>query len=80
MSAALERLTRRERQMLDALVQGKTDKEIASALGISPKTVSFHLCNLYRKLGVPNRRAAREKFATKPKNTPIHAKPGSLSS
>jgi DNA-binding CsgD family transcriptional regulator len=46
--------------MLDALVQGKTDKEIAAALGISPKTVSFHLVNLYRKLGVPNRRAARE--------------------
>lgn len=60
MSAALTRLTRRERQMLDALVQGKTDKEIAAALGISPKTVSFHLVNLYRKLKVPNRRAARE--------------------
>ncbi len=60
MSAALTRLTRRERQMLDALVQGKTDKEIAAALGISPKTVSYHLVNLYRKLGVSNRRAARE--------------------
>lgn len=46
--------------MLDALVQGKTDKEIAAALGISPKTVSYHLVNLYRKLGVSNRRAARE--------------------
>ena len=79
MSAALTRLTQRERQMLDALIQGKTDKEIASDLGVSPKTVSFHLGNIYRKLGVPNRRAAREKVATKPKNPPIHAKLGSFS-
>jgi len=42
-------LTRRERQVLDGIAQGLSTKEIALALGISPKTVEFHRSNLLRK-------------------------------
>jgi DNA-binding CsgD family transcriptional regulator len=42
-------LTRRERQVLDGIAQGLSTKEIAQALGISPKTVEFHRSNLLRK-------------------------------
>ena len=42
-------LTRRERQVLDQIAAGRSSKEIAAALGISPKTVEFHRSNLLRK-------------------------------
>jgi DNA-binding NarL/FixJ family response regulator len=37
------------------LVVGKANKEIASALSCSPKTVEFHIKNLFRKVGVSSR-------------------------
>ncbi len=40
------------------LDQRLTNKEIARALGISPDTVRQHTVNIYRKLGVKNRRQA----------------------
>jgi len=45
-------LTERESQVLELLVQGKTNKEIALELGISPKTVSVHRSSLTMKLGI----------------------------
>jgi len=51
-------LTRRETQMLDFLATGKSNKEIARDLGLSPNTVKTHLANLYEKLGVRNRTQA----------------------
>lgn len=42
-------LTRREAQVLKQIRQGHSTKEIAAALGISPKTVEFHRTNLLRK-------------------------------
>lgn len=45
------RLTEREGEVLRLLVQGKTNKEIALELGISPKTVSVHRSSLMMKLG-----------------------------
>ncbi len=54
----LERLTPRERQVLELLVEGKTNKEIAATLVISPNTVKRHLQAIFHKLGVTTRAAA----------------------
>ena len=48
-------LSNREKGVLAQLVSGKSNKEIAEALGISDKTVKNHLWKVYRKLGVGNR-------------------------
>jgi DNA-binding NarL/FixJ family response regulator len=49
--------TARERVMLECLAQGLCNKEISAAVGISEPTVKFHLKNIFRKLGVHDRRA-----------------------
>jgi DNA-binding NarL/FixJ family response regulator len=51
-------LTAREITMLKALARGLSNRAIGQELWISQPTVKFHLRNLYRKLGVPNRLAA----------------------
>jgi DNA-binding NarL/FixJ family response regulator len=48
-------LTRREVQIIGALVDGQTNKDIAQTFGISEYTVKHHLTNIYDKLGVYNR-------------------------
>ena len=48
-------LTRREREILDHVVAGRTYAEIAESLVISEKTVSSHLSNLLRKTGTRSR-------------------------
>jgi two-component system, NarL family, nitrate/nitrite response regulator NarL len=48
-------LTRREVQIIGALVDGQTNKDIAATFGISEYTVKHHLTNIYDKLGVYNR-------------------------
>jgi DNA-binding NarL/FixJ family response regulator len=57
-AAAQYDLTRRELEVLRLLVEGRSDREIAEALFISPKTVGTHVVNLLGKLGVPSRAAA----------------------
>jgi DNA-binding NarL/FixJ family response regulator len=47
-------LTDRERQVLQLIVEGNSNKEIALSLGISPKTVSVHRTNIMSKLDVQN--------------------------
>jgi DNA-binding CsgD family transcriptional regulator len=54
----LHRLTAREREVLVLLTDGATDREIAAALVISPRTASIHVGNILAKLDVPNRGAA----------------------
>jgi DNA-binding NarL/FixJ family response regulator len=54
----LSRLTPREREVLEHLATGATNKAIAGELVISEKTVSVHVSNLLAKLGVENRGAA----------------------
>jgi DNA-binding CsgD family transcriptional regulator len=51
-------LTQREREVLHWLGGGKTDRDIAAILGISPRTVHKHLQRVYEKLGVETRTAA----------------------
>jgi DNA-binding CsgD family transcriptional regulator len=53
-----EPLTARERDVLQWLANGKTDRDIAQILTISPRTVHKHLQRIYEKLGVENRTAA----------------------
>jgi DNA-binding NarL/FixJ family response regulator len=53
-----EPLTSREREVLELLGQGLSNKLIASELHISEHTVKFHLSSLYAKLGVNNRAEA----------------------
>jgi DNA-binding NarL/FixJ family response regulator len=48
-------LTKREMEVLQLVVQGKTNQEVALDLGISDKTVEKHLENVYSKLGVASR-------------------------
>lgn len=51
-------LSPREMEVLQRLSAGLSNKEIAQALSISPRTVEFHLNNLYGKLGVSSRTEA----------------------
>jgi len=51
-------LTQREAEVLRLLAEGRSDREIAAELYISPKTVGTHVSNLLGKLGVPSRAAA----------------------
>jgi DNA-binding CsgD family transcriptional regulator len=48
-------LTRAEERVLRLISQSKTNREIASALGISPATVKRHIENILRKLQFRNR-------------------------
>ena len=51
-------LTPRERVVLDQVARGSGNKQIAAALGISERTVKFHIASLFTKLGVSNRTEA----------------------
>lgn len=48
----LNALTPREREVFDLVIQGQQYREIAGALGISPRTVEVHRARLMEKLGV----------------------------
>jgi DNA-binding CsgD family transcriptional regulator len=56
-SLSVDDLTRRQRDVLDLIIQGKSNKEIARILGLGVGTVKIHVAALFRKLRV-NRRAA----------------------
>lgn len=49
---ALSSLSPREREVLDELVRGHYNKNIADHLGITPRTVEFHRANIFEKMGV----------------------------
>ena len=55
----LDRLTQRERQILELIAQGKANKEIAVALGVEVSTIKTHANNLFTKLQCANRREAQ---------------------
>jgi DNA-binding CsgD family transcriptional regulator len=52
------RLTTREREVLDWLATGKTNRDIADIIGAKRRTVEKHLEHIYEKLGVETRTAA----------------------
>ena len=49
-------LTASERRVADLAAGGETNRDIAQALYVTPKTVEVHLSNAYRKLGIRSRR------------------------
>ncbi len=48
-------LSPRELQVADQVAQGRTNKQVAAALFLSPKTVEYHLKHIYGKLGIGSR-------------------------
>jgi DNA-binding CsgD family transcriptional regulator len=48
-------ITQREREIVDLILEGRSNKEIESALFISPHTVKNHIYNVYKKLGISSR-------------------------
>ncbi|MFZ0706126.1 MAG: response regulator transcription factor [Candidatus Korobacteraceae bacterium] len=58
-------LSDRERQVLELLVAGRTNKEIGSELGIEERTVKLHISRLMQKIGVDNRIALSVYAVTK---------------
>ena len=55
-------LSARELDVLRLLAEGLTDREIATALAISPRTVESHVSSVLRKLGVRNRAEAAQRY------------------
>lgn len=51
-------LTSKERHILEMVSQGKSNKEMAKLLGITPETIKGHMKNIFAKLGVNNRAQA----------------------
>jgi DNA-binding NarL/FixJ family response regulator len=48
----VESLTPSERRVAEMAAEGPTNREIAQALFVTPKTVEVHLSSVYRKLGI----------------------------
>ncbi len=51
-------LSPREKEVIRFLIQGRSNREIAEAMGLSINTVKFHLKNIFGKLGVASRKEA----------------------
>ena len=56
-------LTKREKEILSYLLDGKTNKEVSLILDISLNTVNNHVANIYEKSGVKNRVELVNKFS-----------------
>ncbi len=54
-STPAERLTKRELQIVTAIVEGSSNKDIGQQFGLSQQTVKNHLSHIFDKLGVSNR-------------------------
>ena len=54
-STPVDALTQQELAVARLVLGGATNREAAAALFVSPKTIEFHLANVYRKLGVRSR-------------------------
>jgi DNA-binding CsgD family transcriptional regulator len=59
-------LTPQEAQIASMVAEGRTNKSIATALFLSPKTIEFHLGHVYRKLDVENRTQLARSLLTTP--------------
>jgi DNA-binding CsgD family transcriptional regulator len=65
-----ELFSQRESEVIAHLLKGESNKQIASALGVSVSTVEFHLGNIYTKLGINSRAEAILKLSeNKPGNS-----------
>jgi DNA-binding NarL/FixJ family response regulator len=64
-----EGLSRREREILEALCQGYSNQDIAGRLSLSIETVLWHLKKIYERLHVSSRTEAMAKFMSTSKTT-----------
>ena len=62
-SASRDELTPAERRIAELVAAGQTNKEVASALYLSDRTVEGHLTSIYRKLGVRSRAELARTFS-----------------
>ncbi len=62
-ATTLNDLTPQELQIALSLADGRTTRETAAALFLSPKTVEYHLRNVYRKLAIGSRSELKDKMA-----------------
>ena len=60
---AIIQLTKREIEVLQLVLEGKSSKEVASTLCCSKRTIDFHLAKVYDKLDVSNRVQAMRRVA-----------------
>lgn len=58
MQAVAGTLTERETEVLELMIDGQTNREIAKRLYMSPKTASVHVSRIIMKLGAANRTQA----------------------
>ena len=58
-----ESLTKRQCEVLDLIVLGKSNKAIAEALGLTPGTVKMHMSRIFKVLNVKNRTEAARKYS-----------------
>jgi len=58
--STLGQLTPQELQIAMLLADGRTTRETAASMFLSPKTIEYHLRNVYRKLGIHSRRELAE--------------------
>jgi DNA-binding CsgD family transcriptional regulator len=65
-TSTLDELTPQERQIARLLAQGKTTREAAAAVFLSPKTIEYHLRHVYRKLGIGSREELVAKLSGEP--------------
>lgn len=63
-SGAQASITPRELEILEFVSLGLTVKQVATRLGLSPRTVEAHIAKIYRKLGVRNRVQALSRAAS----------------
>lgn len=63
-SIGLDQLTPRERQIAVLLAEGRTTREAAAALFLSPKTVEYHLRHVYSKFAITSRADLAERMST----------------
>jgi DNA-binding NarL/FixJ family response regulator len=53
--STIDQITSQELQVVCLVVRGMTNRQVASQLFVSPRTIDFHLRNVYSKLGISSR-------------------------